>query len=160
MRPRMTEEAVAERAAKQRQLAQAAKSTGSAGTGSDHTQKDGAKAVLDGVKRWQALGRLPAGELNNTEKAFSAYLQERQAAGAILWWRAHPFNVRLADNLFYRPDFIALLPTMELVIYEVKGGYTSEKGQMKIKLCAEALPVFKMIKASKRKGGGWDFQEF
>lgn len=112
-----------------------------------------------GVKRWQALGRLPAGELNKTERAFAAYLQERQAAGAILWWKAHPFNVRLAESTFYRPDFLVLNAAMELVIYEVKGSYTSDKGQMKIKLCVEALPVFKMVKAS-RKNGIWNFEEF
>jgi len=157
---RMTEQAVAERAAKQRQLAQAAKSTGSAGTGSAHTPKEGAKAILGGVKRWQALGRLPKGDMNKTESAFAAYLSERQAAGAVLWWKFHPANVRLAKNTFYEIDFLVLLATGELAIYETKGGFTSEKGQMKIKLCAEALPVFKMIKASKRKGGCWDFQEF
>lgn len=113
-----------------------------------------------GVKRWQALGRLPQGELNNTEKAFAAYLQERQAAGAIMWWKAHPFNVTLAKNTHYRPDFLVMNSAMELIIYEVKGSFTSEKGQMKIKLCVEALPVFKVIKASKIKGGGWKFEEF
>jgi hypothetical protein len=30
---------------------------------------------------------------------------------------------------------------------------------MKIKLCVEALPVFRIIKAS-RKGGIWNFEEF
>lgn len=117
------------------------------------------KMQKSGVKKWQALGRLPAGTLNNTEKAFAAYLQERQAAGAILWWKAHPFNVTLAKNTHYRPDFLVLNADMSLVIYEVKGSYTSEKGQMKIKLCVEALPVFKVIKAS-RKNGNWQFEEF
>lgn len=112
-----------------------------------------------GVQRWQALGRLPVGDLNNTEKSFAAYLQERQSAGAILWWKAHPFNVRLAEKTFYRPDFLCLMADMSLVIFEVKGSYTSEKGRMKVKLCAEALPVFKIIKAS-RKNGAWQFEEF
>jgi hypothetical protein len=69
-------------------------------------------------------------------------------------------NVRLAKNTFYEVDFLAMLSTGELVIYETKGGYTSEKGQMKIKLCAESLPVFRMIKAVKKKGGGFDFVEY
>lgn len=116
-------------------------------------------AVSSGVRRWQALGRLPAGELNNTEKKFAAYLQERKSAGAIVWWKAHPFNVPLAKNTFYRPDFLVMNAAMELIIYEVKGSYTSDKGQMKIKLCVEALPVFKVIKASLVKGA-WQFEEF
>lgn len=118
------------------------------------------KQTSNALQRWQALGRLPKGQLNNTEKAFAAYLQERQFAGAIVWWKAHPFNVRLADDTFYRPDFIAMQSDMHLVLFEVKGGYTTDKGQLKIKLCAEALPVFKIIKVTKIRGGGWTQKEF
>lgn len=112
-----------------------------------------------GVKRWQALGRLPKDVMNKTESAFAAYLQERQYSGAIVWWKFHPMRVRLAKNTYYEIDFLVMAADGVLTIYETKGGYTSEKGQMKIKLCAEALPVFKMVKAS-RKNGVWNFEEF
>jgi hypothetical protein len=118
------------------------------------------KSNLVGVKRWQALGRLPKGDMNKTEAAYAAHLSERQALGGVLWWKFHPMRVRLASNTYYEVDFLVLAATGELEIHEVKGGYTSEKGQMKIKLCAEALPIFRMLKVSKLKGGGWNIEEF
>lgn len=116
-----------------------------------------------GLKRWQALGRLKDGELNKTEQEFAALLDLWKQEGSVLWWKAHPFNIRLAANTFYRVDFLALHSDGMLAMYEVKGGYTSDKGQMKIKLATEALPVMRMVKASKRTkkdGGGFKLEEF
>lgn len=118
------------------------------------------KTQASGVKRWQALGRLPKGDMNKTEAAYAAHLAERQALGGIQWFKFHPMRVRLAANTFYEVDFFVLDASGQLEIHEVKGGYTSEKGQMKIKLCAEALPIFRMLKVSKLKGGGWKFEDF
>ena len=36
----------------------------------------------------------------------------------MLWWKFHPANVRLAKNTFYEIDFLVLLATGELAIYE------------------------------------------
>ena len=121
---------------------------------------DAVKRTSTALQRWQALGRLPKGQLNNTEKAFAAYLEERQFSGAIVWWKAHPFNFLLANNTFYRVDFISLGNVGFLTVWEDKGTYTSDKGQMKIKLCSEALPVFKMVKVTKLKGNQWKFEDF
>lgn len=121
------------------------------------------KPKSDGVSRWQALGRLKDGALNKTEQAFAALLDQWKHEGKVLWWKAHAFNIRLADNTYYRIDFIALTSANELVIYETKGGYTSDKGQMKIKLAAEALPVMRIFKATKqdkKAGGGFKLEEF
>lgn len=122
--------------------------------------KESSSTQSEGVKRWQALGRLPKDQMNNTERAFAALLAEWQHMGTIVWWKFHPMRVRLAKNTYYEIDFLVLRSDGLIVIYETKGGYTSEKGQMKIKLCAEALPVFKIIKAVKSKSGGWNFDEF
>ena len=121
------------------------------------------KTPLNGFQRWQGLGRLPVGKLNKTEQAYFEHLEARRLAGSILWFKAHAFNVRLADNTFYRIDFLVLESDMTLSIHEVKGGFTSEKGQMKIKLCAEILPVFRIFKATKlnqKQGGGWKIEDF
>jgi hypothetical protein len=118
---------------------------------------------MTGVQRWQALGRLPEGELNGTEKEFADLLEAWKHDGKVLWWKAHPFNIRVAKGTYYRLDFLALMSDGVLTMFETKGGYTSEKGAMKIKLAAEALPVMRMVKATKRKkadGGGFELQEF
>ena len=118
---------------------------------------------VSGNKSWQAKGRLPKGEMNETERAFARRLDAQILAGEILWYKFHPLRVRLASNTYYEVDFLVMLADGEIAIYETKGGYTSDKGQLKIKLCAEALPVFRMFKAEKLKekeGGGWKITEY
>lgn len=124
--------------------------------------KTGERQVLklpSGVKRWQSLGRLKAGQLNKTETAYERVLISRKLAGEVIWYRFHPFNVRLADNTHYRPDVLVLSADGHLEIHEIKGSFTSEMGNIKIKLCAEVLPVFRMIKVSKTKAG-FTYEEF
>lgn len=115
------------------------------------------------VKRFQALGRMPKNRMNRTETEYAAILDDRKRRGEILWWAFHPLNVRLADATFYEVDFLVMTGDMRLQIHETKGEFTTEKGQMKIKLCAEALPCipfFKAIKIAKKRGGGWKEEAF
>ena len=121
------------------------------------------KKPSDGVKRWQALGRLPKGEMNKTEQAYAPRLEMMKQNGEIIDWKFHPMNMRLAKATFYEVDFLVLHKDMTIAIHETKGEYTSEKGQMKIKLAAETVPWFKFykcIKLSERNGGGWKIEDF
>lgn len=114
-------------------------------------------------KRFQSKGRLPKGVMNKTEAEYAALLEEQQRMGLVQWWKFHPIRVRLADNTFYEVDFLVLSGDGHLEIHETKGGFTTDKGQMKIKVCAEVLPVFrffKMTKLAKKDGGGWKKEEF
>lgn len=120
-------------------------------------------AKPSGVERWQALGRLPKGSMNKTEAAYAEHLEQLKRSGAIRDWKFHPMNIRLADRTFYEVDFLVLGADMTLAIHETKGGFTSEKGQLKIKLVAEVMPWFRMFKATKlpaAKGGGFALEEF
>jgi len=113
----------------------------------------------NGVKRWQALGRLPKGTMNKTEAMWAAKLESAKQSGEILWFKFHPMRIRLADNTFYEVDFLVMTSTGQLEIHEVKGGYTSDKGQLKIKLCAETMPIFRMLKVSKVKSD-WKVEDY
>ena len=116
-----------------------------------------------GSKRFRALGRLPKGQMNKTEEAYAARLEAEKAAGRIIDWKFHAIKVRLADNAYYEADFLVLHSDMSLAIHEVKGGFTTDKAQLKIKLVAELLPWFRMLKATKlpaKLGGGWKIEEF
>jgi hypothetical protein len=118
---------------------------------------------VDPMARFHALGRLPKDQMNKTERAYSVLLDEEKRQGLVIDWKFHPMRVRLADNTFYEVDFLVLHADMRLAIHETKGGYTTDKGQMKIKLCAEVLPYFRMVKATKlspKLGGGWKREEF
>lgn len=113
--------------------------------------------------RFQALGRLPKDQMNKTESAYADLLEQRKRTGAILDYKFHPMNVRLAAGTFYEVDFLVLGADLQVSIHEVKGGFTTDKGQMKIKLCAEFLPWFQFLKVSKqtkKDGGGWKVEEF
>lgn len=105
------------------------------------------------TKRWQALGRLPKGTMNKTEAAYAQQIEAQRRAGLIHAWKFHAIKVRLADNTFYEVDFLVVAADMGLEIHEVKGGYTSDKGQLKIKLCAETLPWIRVFKATKGRQG-------
>lgn len=116
-----------------------------------------------GAARFRALGRLPKGKMNKTEAAYAQRLESLKHSGAVIDWKFHPMRVRLAENTYYEVDFLVMHADMTLAIHEVKGGFTTDKGQLKIKLCAEVLPFFRMFKARKlpaKQGGIWAIEEF
>ncbi|WP_429565724.1 hypothetical protein [Paraburkholderia sp. MM6662-R1] len=115
------------------------------------------------MQRFQALGRLPKNRMNRTETAYAALLEQRRLAGDILAWDFHPFNVRLATNTFYEIDWLVIAADRGVEIHETKGGLTTDKGQVKLKLCGERLPYFRMFKVTrlpKKAGGGWRVLEY
>lgn len=117
----------------------------------------------DPLARFHALGRLPKDQMNKTERGYSVLLEEEKRRGEVIDWKFHPMRVRLADNTFYEVDFLVLHADMHLAIHETKGGFVTSHGQMKIKLCAEVLPFFRMVKATKlaaKQGGGWKREEY
>jgi hypothetical protein len=111
-------------------------------------------------KAFQAKGRLPKGQMNKTEQAYAALLDREIEAGAVLGWKFHPLRVRLAKNTYYEIDFLVLKADGHLEIHEIKGGFTTEKGQMKIKLCVEVMPWIPVIKCTKQKDGTFTRQIF
>lgn len=113
------------------------------------------------LKRMQALGRLPKGTMNNTEKAYAAHLAERLHLGGVAWYQFEGIKFRLADNTFYTPDFAVMLSDGQMEAHEVKGFWTDD-ARVKIKVAASMYPFkFIAVKAeSKKNGGGWKFEEF
>lgn len=109
-------------------------------------------------KRFQALGRLKAGEMNKTEKAYSNFLEARNRIGEILWYSFEPINIRLAKNTFYKVDFLVMTKEGYLEAHEVKGFWTDD-ARVKIKIAAEKLPVFKFVAARLEKGN-WIYEHF
>jgi len=111
-------------------------------------------------KRLQALGRMKAGALNQTEKAYAALLERRKYAGEVVWYRFEGVKLRLADNTFYTPDFAVMLSSGEMEMHEVKGFWTDD-ARVKIKVAASQYPFrFVAIKKGSAKVGGWVFEDF
>lgn len=108
-------------------------------------------------RKLQALGRLKAGKMNQTEAAYEQQLKFRLRACEIAWYKFEGLKLRLADNTFYTPDFFVMLADGTLECHEVKGHWTDD-ARVKIKVAADMYPL-KFI-AIKRKGAGWQTEEF
>lgn len=67
-----------------------------------------------------ALGRLPAGKMNKTEAAYSAFLDLRKRAGEVAWYRFEGIKLRLADSTFLTIDFPVMLADGSLEMHDVK----------------------------------------
>lgn len=111
------------------------------------------------TQRLQALGRLPAGQMNKTEAAYAALLEDRQRAGDVLWWKFEGVKLRLADNTFLTMDFCVLRRDCVLELVDVKGGAAvfSDDARVKVKVAAATYP-FRFVIAIprlKRDGGGF-----
>lgn len=109
----------------------------------------------------QALGRLKAGAMNQTEAAYGLHLEMRKRAGEIAWYKFEGIKLRLADNTFYTPDFAVMLVDGALELHEVKGHWLDD-ARAKIKIAADMYPMrFIAVTAeAKKRGGGWKIEEF
>ena len=98
------------------------------------------------LQKMQALGRMPGRKMNKTEAAYARLLETQKYMGEILWWAFEPINIRLADNTFYKVDFLVLLADMRIEARETKGFWTDD-ALVKFKVAANILPFpFKAIR--------------
>lgn len=109
----------------------------------------------------RALGRLPVGAMNKTEKAYQEYLWMLCRSGQVLWFKFEAFKLRLADKTFYSPDFGVMTDKGQMEMHEVKG-FWEDDARVKIKVAAALYPFqFIAVTArSKKQGGGWNREEF
>lgn len=109
----------------------------------------------------QALGRLPVGTMNKTERSYAGHLDQKKYAGKILWFAFEPIKLRLADNTFYTPDFAVMADDGVIELHEVKGFWTDD-ARVKIKVAADKFPFrfMAMKPRSMKAGGGWEVEEF
>lgn len=112
-------------------------------------------------EKLQALGRLKVGEMNKTEAAYGAVLEQRRRLGEVAWFRFEGLKFRLADNTFYTPDFAVQLSDGSIEAHEVKGHW-EEDARVKIKVAASMYPLrfVAVTKQTKKNGGGWELEEF
>ena len=113
-------------------------------------------------KSYQALGRLPKGVMNQTEKAYAQYLDLQKKAGEILDYRFEQVRFSMASNTSYTPDFLVINKDCEVELHEVKGRWEDD-ARVKIKVAQRQNPWFKFVavmKKPKKDGGGWAFEEF
>lgn len=108
-----------------------------------------------------ALGRLKAGAMNKTERAYADHLERLKWEGSILWYAFEAMTLKLADDTRYTPDFLVMAATGQLEAHEVKG-FWKDDARVKIKVAAEKFPFrFIAVKVkAKKDGGGWAYEVF
>lgn len=104
--------------------------------------------------------RIP-GTMNKLEAAYHERLTRLQATGEVAWFGYEAIRIKLAPLTTWLPDFAVLLPTGELQLHEVKGGFWMDDARVKVKLAAEMYPFFTVIAVTRpRKSEDWKFEEF
>lgn len=84
--------------------------------------------------------------MNGLEQEWADILETMKRSKYIIDWKYEPFNLRLANNTYYRPDFMVIYPG-HIEIHEIKGGFIRDDSVKAFKVAAEQFPwfVFKMI---------------
>lgn len=123
----------------------------------------------------RAAHTAPVPDMNRTEAAYAAVLDEHKATGRIVDWRREPISLRLADrpggpklsSPWYKPDFVVVHVDGTLELIEVKGwtgtraaagSGASQAARLRIKIAAAIYPWFRFCLVSprgKKDGGGW-----
>lgn len=110
-----------------------------------------------------ALGRLKAGQMNQTEAAYARHLLHQQAAGLIAWYRFEGLTLRLAERCSYTPDFVVMRADGQIELHEVKGARAMfrDDARVKVRLAAAEFP-FRVLAVYPRDRvfSGWDVEAF
>lgn len=115
--------------------------------------------------------RKTRGVLNSTERKFLAqHIEPLMLAGdAVAWWyekwtwaltECTPGGLR---GIRYTPDFVVLMASGDLVVYEVKGTSNARRQDLnRTKLFADLFPLrcFVATEKTKANGGGFSVCEY
>jgi hypothetical protein len=98
--------------------------------------------------------RIREKKMNKTERAFSELLEKAKKSGEILKWHFEEITLKIAPNTRYTPDFVAVLPSGNWHVFEIKG-HLEDDASVKFKSAAQRFPEisFQMLR---RKKGAWE----
>lgn len=113
------------------------------------------------VKARAKTARRVIGQMNKTEAAYAAHLDELLARKEIARWDFEAEALRLADKTFLHVDFRVVMPDGMVEFHEVKGHWEDD-ARVKMKVAAALHPyTFIAVKLkSKKNGGGWETERF
>lgn len=83
--------------------------------------------------------------MNKTEAAHAQDLELRRRAGEIEAWLWEPLRLKLAPDCTYEPDFMVLMKDGAVEFHEVKGGFITDDGLVKLKVAAERFNWFRFV---------------
>lgn len=91
------------------------------------------------------------GRLNKTEARYAERLEGQRLTGDIAWWGFEAIRFRLADNTFFTPDFLVMLPDGQLTLHETKG-FMREAASLRLRITSEAYWMFPVFVVRWEKG--------
>jgi hypothetical protein len=91
---------------------------------------------------------------NKTESAFFQLLEARRRRGEFQSVTFEGAKLRLGENCFYAPDFMAVDNTGLVTFFETKGAHTWEDSIIKFK-AAKEIHSWAMFELWQRKAGEW-----
>ncbi len=81
-------------------------------------------------------------KMNGLETKYAQLLQVEQFKGNVLWWKHHPFNLRLSGmKCFYAIDFCVIRSNLQVEFVETKG-FMRDDAFVKFKVASEQFPHF------------------
>jgi len=95
---------------------------------------------------------------NKHERIYDDHLKARLQRGEIVFYKFEPFNLRLAENTYYRPDFVVIASDGTVEIHEVKG-FWRDDARVKIKAVAAMFWPFVFV-AIQIKAGHFVIETF
>ena len=102
--------------------------------------------------------RRVAGQMNKTEQAYAALLEQRKQAGEIHHYQFEAMALKLAKLTTYTPDFFIINADGTIEFIEIKG-FWHQAGRIKIKMAAELHPWFRFV-AVQYKKKEWVYEQF
>ena len=84
-----------------------------------HYRQDQSAHEPDGLPKAKGKAKDPAQRMNKGEARYAAVLEQRRQAGHVAAWWFEPFNWRMAENTYYRGDFLVMLADGTLELHEV-----------------------------------------
>jgi hypothetical protein len=125
---------------------------GEPGTVSRASEPVKAETAPTGLPRVLARGQMSVRKMNRTESAYNAHLWLLRHAGEVIWFDFEAVKLRLADDTFYIPDFIVMLPDGLIEFREVKG-YMRDDAAVKLKVANAQFPFRFVI--IRKNGDSW-----
>ncbi|MBR8344678.1 hypothetical protein [Burkholderia ambifaria] len=116
-----------------------------------------AETAKDAAAPVRSLGRVRTRKVDAAIEAYGALLATMRSIGRVLWFRANPIKLRLADETYYCPNFAVMVASGHLEMHHVIDAANNEP-LTTVKIAAEQFP-FRFVAVHRDDSCGWKFEE-
>ncbi|MBP0714837.1 hypothetical protein ABXK61_16145 [Burkholderia sola] len=110
-----------------------------------------------GATVMRSLGHVRTRKVDAAIEAYGELLATLRLRGDVLWFRANPIKLRLADETYYGPNFAVMVASGHLEMHHVMDAAKNEP-LTTVKIAAEQFP-FRFVAVHRDDSCGWKFEE-